>query len=124
MLPYASSWGCAADVPFQECSPCTEGCTYDANVWDVSIVHVPFSVAPCPTLIVRFATCASLSEQLVIRHMRVGEGYSAAPAHADEHPGARRRRGGTFWLTDWARSQVVAIDDAMVSASAFTSSST
>jgi hypothetical protein len=27
----------------------TEGYTYDANVWDLSIVHGPFSVAPCQT---------------------------------------------------------------------------
>jgi hypothetical protein len=34
--------------------------TRDANVWDSSIVQAPFSVAPCQTLIVRFATFASL----------------------------------------------------------------
>jgi hypothetical protein len=38
----------------------TEGYTYDANVWDVSLVQGPFSVAPCQTLMVRFATFSSL----------------------------------------------------------------
>jgi hypothetical protein len=33
---------------------------YDADVWDLSIVQGPFSVAPCQTLIVRFATVPSL----------------------------------------------------------------
>jgi hypothetical protein len=33
----------------------TEGYTYDAKVWDSSVVHGPFSVAPCQTLTVRFA---------------------------------------------------------------------
>ena len=33
-----------------------EGYTYAAKVWDLSIVQGPFSVAPCQTLIVRFAT--------------------------------------------------------------------
>jgi hypothetical protein len=34
--------------------------TYDASVWDVSIVQGPFSVAPCQTITLRFATFASL----------------------------------------------------------------
>jgi hypothetical protein len=34
--------------------------TLAANVWDLSLVQGPFSVAPCQTLIVRFATCTSL----------------------------------------------------------------
>jgi hypothetical protein len=34
--------------------------TYAAKVWDVSIVQGPFSVAPCQTLTLRFATFASL----------------------------------------------------------------
>jgi hypothetical protein len=34
--------------------------TYAANVWDLSIVHGPFPVAPCQTQTVRFATFASL----------------------------------------------------------------
>jgi hypothetical protein len=38
----------------------TEGYTYAANVWDLFIVQGPVSVAPCQTLIVRFATCGSL----------------------------------------------------------------
>jgi hypothetical protein len=36
--------------------PRTEGYTYDASVWDLSIVQGPFSVAPCQTLTLRFAT--------------------------------------------------------------------
>jgi hypothetical protein len=32
------------------------GYAYDVGVWDLSIVQGPFSVAPCQTLIVRFAT--------------------------------------------------------------------
>jgi hypothetical protein len=38
----------------------TEGYTHAANVWALSVVQVPFSVAPCQTLIVRFATFVSL----------------------------------------------------------------
>jgi hypothetical protein len=34
--------------------------TYDAKVWDLSIVQGPFSVAPCQILAFRFATFASL----------------------------------------------------------------
>ena len=34
----------------------TEGCTYDANVWELSLVQGAFSVAHCQTLIARFAT--------------------------------------------------------------------
>jgi hypothetical protein len=34
--------------------------TYAAKVWDLSIVQGPFSVAPCETLALRFATFASL----------------------------------------------------------------
>jgi hypothetical protein len=32
------------------CSPCTEGYTYAANVWGLSLVQGPISVAPCQTL--------------------------------------------------------------------------
>jgi hypothetical protein len=38
----------------------TEGYTYAAKVWDLSIVQGPFSVAPCRTLALRFATLSSL----------------------------------------------------------------
>jgi hypothetical protein len=38
---------------------CTEGCTYAAKVWALCLVQGAFSVAPCQTLIVRFATNAS-----------------------------------------------------------------
>jgi hypothetical protein len=37
-----------------------EGYTYNAKVWDLSIVQGPFSVAPCQTLTSRFAPFASL----------------------------------------------------------------
>ena len=37
--------------------PRTHMYTYDANVWDLSIVQRPFSVAPCLTRTLRFATC-------------------------------------------------------------------
>jgi hypothetical protein len=40
--------------------PRTEGYTYDVGVWDSSIVQGPFSVAPCQTVKLRFATFASL----------------------------------------------------------------
>jgi hypothetical protein len=40
----------------------TEGYTYAAKVWDVSIVEGPFSVAPCQTLIVRIAFFALTPE--------------------------------------------------------------
>jgi hypothetical protein len=35
-----------AGFPRQDCSPCTEGYTYAARVWDLSIVQGPFSGAP------------------------------------------------------------------------------
>jgi hypothetical protein len=35
---------------------CTEGYTYAAKVWDLSIDQGPFSVAPCQTRMLRFAT--------------------------------------------------------------------
>jgi hypothetical protein len=34
--------------------------TYDAKVWDSSIVQGPFSVAPCRTLLLRFATFSAV----------------------------------------------------------------
>ena len=34
--------------------------TYAAKVWELSLVQGPFSVAPCQTLALRFATVASL----------------------------------------------------------------
>jgi hypothetical protein len=40
----------------------TEGYTCDAKVWDLSIVQGPFSVAPCQTVALRFATFSSLCE--------------------------------------------------------------
>jgi hypothetical protein len=40
--------------------PRTGGYAYDVGVWDLSIVQGPFSVAPCRTLTLRFATFASL----------------------------------------------------------------
>jgi hypothetical protein len=33
--------------PLQDGSPLTEGNTYAAKVWDLSIVQGPFSVGPC-----------------------------------------------------------------------------
>ena len=38
----------------------TEGSTCSTQVWDLSIVQGPFSVAPCQTLDLRFVTFASL----------------------------------------------------------------
>jgi hypothetical protein len=38
----------------------TKGYTYDASVWDLPIVQGPFSVAPCQTVPLRFATVSSL----------------------------------------------------------------
>jgi hypothetical protein len=35
-------------LPLDTMVPRSEGCTYAANVWDSSIVHGPFSVAPSP----------------------------------------------------------------------------
>jgi hypothetical protein len=37
----------------------TEGYTYAAKVWDLSIVQGPFAVAPCQTATLRFATFSS-----------------------------------------------------------------
>jgi hypothetical protein len=47
-------------IPLDTIVARTEGCTYDANVWDVSIVQGPFSVAPRQTQCERFATFSSL----------------------------------------------------------------
>ena len=38
----------------------TEGYTYAAKVWALCLVQAPFSVAPCQTLIVRFAIFSPL----------------------------------------------------------------
>jgi 3-dehydroquinate dehydratase len=43
---------------------------YDARVRDLSLVQGPFSVAPCQTLTVRFATCASLYALCMLELMR------------------------------------------------------
>ena len=40
--------------------PRTEGYAYDVLVWGLSIVQGPFSVAPCQTLALRFASFSSL----------------------------------------------------------------
>ena len=42
--------------------------TYAANVWDLPLVQEPFSVAPCQTLIDRFATCTPLGAYQVWIH--------------------------------------------------------
>jgi hypothetical protein len=39
--------------------PRTGGYVYDVGVWDLSIIQGPFSVAPCQTLTLRFATFSS-----------------------------------------------------------------
>jgi hypothetical protein len=41
----------------------TEGYTYAAKVWAMCLVQGPFSVAPCQTLIDRFATFSPLYDQ-------------------------------------------------------------
>jgi hypothetical protein len=38
----------------------TGGYAYDVGVWDLSVIQGPFPAAPCQTLTLRFATCASL----------------------------------------------------------------
>jgi hypothetical protein len=48
-----------ADFPRRGGTP-YRGYAYDVGVRDVSIVQGPLSVAPCPTLTLRFATVASL----------------------------------------------------------------
>jgi hypothetical protein len=48
-----------ADFPLHDV-PRTGVYAYDVGVWDSSIVQGPFSVAPCQTLMLRFATFASL----------------------------------------------------------------
>jgi hypothetical protein len=49
----------------------TEGYTRGANVWDLFIVQGPFSIAPCQTLAVRFATFASLYVAPLYAHARL-----------------------------------------------------
>jgi hypothetical protein len=47
-------------IPLDTMVPRTEGYTHDVGVWDLSIVQGPFSVVPCHTLKLRFATFSSL----------------------------------------------------------------
>jgi hypothetical protein len=57
-----------ADMSTQVCpGACcrTEGYTHDANVWDLSIVQGPFSVAPCQTLRVTIRNFC-----IAVRHLR------------------------------------------------------
>jgi hypothetical protein len=57
-----SSRGCfatPADFPLHDASP-YEGYTSAAKVWDSSLVQGPFPVAPCQTIMLRFATFTSL----------------------------------------------------------------
>jgi hypothetical protein len=57
-----------ADFPQHDCSPYRRK-TYAANVWDLSIVQGPFSVAPCQTLAnVRFANFPSLQSTTTHAH--------------------------------------------------------
>jgi hypothetical protein len=46
-------------IPLYTMVPRTGGYTYAVGVWDLSIIQGPFSVAPCQTLTLRFATCSS-----------------------------------------------------------------
>jgi hypothetical protein len=59
-------------ISFDTVVPRTGGYTYDVGVWDLSSVQGPFSVAPCQTLTLRFATFTSLCLRehcaLVARH--------------------------------------------------------
>jgi hypothetical protein len=48
-----------ADFPLQHCSPC-RGLRLRRESLGLPIVQGPFSVAPCQTLVLRFATFASL----------------------------------------------------------------
>ena len=65
----------------------THMCTYAANVWDVSIVQGPFSVAPCRTLRLRFAFSASLCGPWLVRRVP-GRGAPLAPTPSQSNPGA------------------------------------
>jgi hypothetical protein len=62
----------------------TKGYTYGASGWDLSIVQGPFSVAPCQTLTLRFATFASLNRR------RSSRRWSSSPCRSPR-PGCRRR---------------------------------
>jgi hypothetical protein len=64
-------WGMALTRPFRDARrfpstrwyPVLGGYAYDVGVWDLSIVQGPFSVAPWHTLVLRFATFASLERR-------------------------------------------------------------
>ena len=58
----------------------TGGYAYDVGVWDLSIIQGPFSVAPCQTLTLRFATSSSLHRRRQVRIVDA-EGWPAASAH-------------------------------------------
>jgi hypothetical protein len=79
--------------------PRTRGCMYAAKVWNLSIVQVPFSVAPCQSLALRFATLASLYEvELRVRVERLAANCPPphhVPREQPSHGGRRtpeRRR--------------------------------
>jgi hypothetical protein len=57
----------------------TEGYTYDAKVWDLSLVQGPFSVAPCQTLIVTIRNLfTAVSEGA---HHGVAQEHARLPLH-------------------------------------------
>jgi hypothetical protein len=79
-----------ADSPRQWIVARAEGYTYAANVWGLSLVQGPFSVAPCQTLSVRFAN-------FFIRWAGFGalRGASYRPAQFLRDPFVRCRTGRT-----------------------------
>ena len=75
--------------------PRTVGYMYDVGVWDSSIVQGTFSVAPCQTLALRFATFPSLYDVLhPHRRMRRCVG---TPPPLDSRRCWRRRRRALVW---------------------------
>jgi hypothetical protein len=59
----------------------TEGYTHAAKVWDLSIVQGPFSVAPCQTLTLRFATFSTLGRVMGVGEAVAGRGVGVGLAH-------------------------------------------
>jgi hypothetical protein len=70
--------------------PRTKGHTYDVEVWDLSIVQGPFSVAPCPTLNATIRNLCVGCTAAGARGGAAGARRGDALRRARNHPGPER----------------------------------
>jgi hypothetical protein len=80
----------AVDFLRHDCSP-YRGYTYDAKVWDLSLVHEPFSVAPCQTLNVTIRNSVS-SLHPTWSMERLWQKHEARKSTDAQRGSARKRR--------------------------------